>query len=99
MNKSVSKSLTRSDAADRSERDVDPGPDRGTARRNDDGPPRAEGRRPLQASAPLDERRRGVRQLPIGAGCDTAFMTLSRLKLPGFCRGGNSRKLSSHCAT
>ena len=29
----------------------------------------------------------------------TASITRSRLKLPGFCRGGNSRKLCSHCPT
>ena len=29
----------------------------------------------------------------------TASMTRSRLKLPGFWRGGNSRKLCSHCPT
>ena len=29
----------------------------------------------------------------------TASITRSRLKLPGFWRGGNSRKLCSHCAT
>jgi argininosuccinate synthase len=29
----------------------------------------------------------------------TASMTRSRLKLPGFCRGGNSRKLCSHSPT
>jgi hypothetical protein len=29
----------------------------------------------------------------------TDSMTRSRLKLPGFWRGGNSRKLCSHCAT
>ena len=30
---------------------------------------------------------------------DTASITRSRLKLPGFWRGGNSLKLCSHCAT
>ena len=29
----------------------------------------------------------------------TASITRSRLKLPGFCRGGNSRKLCNHCPT
>ena len=39
------------------------------------------------------------RYLPLPCGLVTASITRSRLKLPGFMRGGNSRKLCSHCPT
>ena len=38
-------------------------------------------------------------QVPPCCGFDIASITWSRLKLPGFCRGGNSRKLCSHWPT
>jgi hypothetical protein len=36
------------------------------------------------------------RHLPLPCGLVTASMTLSKLKLPGFWRGGNSRKVCSY---
>ena len=54
--------------------------------------------RPRCARRP-DRAQPSARPQRPAAGAVTASITRSRLKLPGFCRGGNSRKLCSHWPT